>query len=310
MTAIKQTKSFLTIAHLVLSLVKIYLFYKGNCEEIISWRTKTSSLASLSCSCKIPRWHRHSFFTLVTCQNIDHKIKEFEFSILRSYLKSWPHLSSHRSFLRAAFAHSPRDFVDLLEGLFGHKQNIFILRGDGFPSFQPPIQPCQSWLPYATLCVCYVIDWTDCIFLKLTESENCIFVQFSLNLFILFFVHRGSIYVFIHSFFLPWQRSQLVFCVPFDAAGIKYFGHFGTVSFLTHYYSNSENVDHPKGYGHLLCPTLDYFYEVLLLFLSFCCCFLTFRHFIEPKNERRINILQNIFLTWKTFLAMVNCDLP
>ena len=138
MTAIKQTKSFLTIAHLVLSLVKIYLFYKGNCEEIISWRTKTSSLASLSCSCKIPRWHRHSFFTLVTCQNIDHKIKEFEFSILRSYLKSWPHLSSHRSFLRAAFAHSPREFVDLLEGLFGHKQNIFILLGDGFPSFQPP----------------------------------------------------------------------------------------------------------------------------------------------------------------------------
>ena len=118
----------------------------------------------------------------------------------------------------------------------------------------------------------------------------------------------GGRYIFyIHSFFLPWQRSQLVFCVPFVAAGIKY---FDTVSFLTHYYSNSENVDHPKGYGHLLCPPLDYFYEVLLLFLSFCCCFLTFRHFIEPKNERRINILQNIFLTWKTFLAMVNCDLP
>ena len=112
-----------------------------------------------------------------------------------------------------AFAHSPRDFVDLLEGLFGHKQNIFFLLGDGFPSLQPPIQPCQTWLPYTTLRVWYGIDWTDCIFLKLTESENCIFVQFSLNLFILFFVHRGSIYVFIHSFFLPWQRSQLVFCV-------------------------------------------------------------------------------------------------
>ena len=163
-----------------------------------------------------------------------------------------------------------------------------------------PIQLCASGM---LLTEQTVFSWN-------WQSENCIFVQFSLNLFILFFVHRGSIYVFIHSFFLPWQRSQLVFCVPFDAAGIKYFGHFGTVSFLTRYYSNSENVDHPKGYGHLLCPPLDYFYEVLLLFLSFCCCFLTFRHFIEPKNERRINILQNIFLTWKTFLAMVNCDLP
>ena len=147
MTAIKQTKSFLTIAHLVLSLVKIYLFYKGNCEEIISWRTKTSSLASLSCSCKIPRWHRHSFFTLVTCQNIDHKIKEFEFRVRRAascvHTRS-PDLTCLPTVPFCAFAHSPRDFVDLLEGLFGHKQNIFILLGDGFPSLQPPIQPCQS----------------------------------------------------------------------------------------------------------------------------------------------------------------------
>ena len=45
--------------------------------------------------CKIPRrrWHRHSFFTLVTCQNIDHKIKlEFE---LWHPANPWPHLSSH-----------------------------------------------------------------------------------------------------------------------------------------------------------------------------------------------------------------------
>lgn len=42
-------------------------------------RTKQSSKGlMLMQNSEARRWHRHSFFTLVTCQNIDHKIKEFE----------------------------------------------------------------------------------------------------------------------------------------------------------------------------------------------------------------------------------------
>ena len=90
-----QTKTFLTIQHLSPGFSKMFIC-KGNSEDfifiikILLNKTKFHRL-----KCKIPRrrWHRHSFFTLVTCQNIDHKIKlEFE---LWHPANPWPHLSSH-----------------------------------------------------------------------------------------------------------------------------------------------------------------------------------------------------------------------
>ena len=55
------------------------------------------------------------------------------------------------------------------------------------------------------------------------------------------------------------------------------FRHFNSrvVSFLT-LLEFPKNVDHPKGFGHLLCPLLTTFMR---------CSFLTFRSFIEPKNS-------------------------